>query len=617
MEELRRQNMTLLSKAPVAKNWVLDVAVGECEFASAFAYFLEIQLDGHAEKRCTDVSQPSERPVFANSTLLLSVDNDLMSEKLKVSAFLNVVDPSAPDAAPTAKLLGSGILNLEELKVQESSTTSKRLVRNVSFTRTTSDASEGRQLVVGRATIVMQVKSLSLEDASAMELAKPHTVASALAPSLDKSLWQARPFESRLRVLVHRADALPVLEGSSHASMRVAVRLLQSGGHVMHEMASRSLSITPVTTTAGEVCFNQEIVIPLSAASLQSSGLQVSLSLEMVSSTSDGVSTDSLLNLQWSPTTLPVLVPVHLYARASNTSTSASRPRPRLLVSLTKEPGHEALDGLGDGMSHGLEVRVHGVPVGRPLPDVVEGALVAICPEAAIGADTRDLCIPVATYYYDQRVDLSNFLEAHFVAASGLKCFLTPLASSSRTPQWGQFVVRCLATTSSLRNLALLFFECAGVRTDPDTPLSGALLGFASVDASSLIGSQATSRSLIPDLRLLEAPGASTSLEVEVRVWPRGSTSAVSSSPRPPVERGSAPAALEQEAKDFRLHHELSVQLSKEFNLRAAALKRAGEEIVGLRRQVQLLKNENKSLRTQIEEEDSRGCATSPSARRP
>ena len=68
---------------------------------------------------------------------------------------------------------------------------------------------------------------------------------------------------------------------------------------------------------------------------------------------------------------------------------------------------------------------VHGVPHGRPLPDLVEGALVAVCPELAsepsqmtrvfcgmedhlvrssVGVDTRDLRIPVATYLYDQRV---------------------------------------------------------------------------------------------------------------------------------------------------------------------------------------------------------------------
>ena len=133
MDELKRQNETLLgSKSSGTSSWVLDITVGECEFASAFAYFLEVQLEGHAEKRCTDVSLPAERPVFASSTLLLSADAEVSSEKLLVSAYLNVIDPSNPDA-PTAKLLGRGLVGLEELKIQENSTASKRLVRNVTW----------------------------------------------------------------------------------------------------------------------------------------------------------------------------------------------------------------------------------------------------------------------------------------------------------------------------------------------------------------------------------------------------------------------------------------------------------------------------------------------------
>lgn len=38
------------------------------------------------------------------------------------------------------------------------------------------------------------------------------------------NLGFGRPFESRLRVLVHRGDALPVLEESSPCVFRVAVR---------------------------------------------------------------------------------------------------------------------------------------------------------------------------------------------------------------------------------------------------------------------------------------------------------------------------------------------------------------------------------------------------------
>ncbi|CAE7755468.1 nipblb [Symbiodinium sp. CCMP2456] len=103
MAELRKENEALSKGGSTAsRSWVLDIAVGECEFASAFAYFLEVQLQGHAEKRRTETSPPSERPVFANSSLLLTVGADFAEENLQVSAFLNVVDPSASEAAPAA-----------------------------------------------------------------------------------------------------------------------------------------------------------------------------------------------------------------------------------------------------------------------------------------------------------------------------------------------------------------------------------------------------------------------------------------------------------------------------------------------------------------------------------
>lgn len=50
--------------------------------------------------------------------------------------------------------------------------------------------------------------------------------------------------------------------------------------------------------------------------------------------------------------------------------------------------------------------------------------------------------------------------------------------------------------------------------------------------------------------------------------------------------------------------NDLQVQLMKEFNLRAAALKKSGEEIIELRRQVQLLNNENAKLRSQLEHDE-------------
>jgi len=385
-------------------------------------------------------------------------------------------------------------------------------------------------------------------------------------------------------------------------------------------------SISPGSETKGEVIYNQEVVLPLPEGSY---GSQVSMALEMVGPSADGsIETSSLLDLHWSPTNLPILFPLHLYARTSPSSStvpSYARPRPGLLVSLVREAAHEALDGLAEG-AHGTEIRVHGISPGRPLPEAAENSIVAICPEYSPGAE--DPRIPVMTYYWDQRMDLDSFLESHFssgAAASSLKCFLTPAAGLSRAPQWGQFVVRCLPSKSSLKSLSILIFD-SGLRADPDIPLGGNLLGFAVLDATTLLGPQQASRSFLLDLRLLEAPGASPSLEVEVRVWPRGGVpSGLDDMTRPeetyPTVRnpdaggtalpaataastGAIMASLEQEANDFRLNHELSVQLAKEFNLRAAALKRAGEEVVTLRRQVLMLKSENASLRAQIEDEE-------------
>mmetsp|Transcript_72936 Transcript_72936/g.152262 ORF Transcript_72936/g.152262 Transcript_72936/m.152262 type:complete len:467 (+) Transcript_72936:296-1696(+) len=59
----------------------------------------------------------------------------------------------------------------------------------------------------------------------------------------------------------------------------------------------------------------------------------------------------------------------------------------------------------------------------------------------------------------------------------------------------------------------------------------------------------------------------------------------------------------EEESKEVKMNHELAVNLSKECNMRAAALKRAGEEILELRRQVQLLRSENTSLAAQVDAE--------------
>ncbi|CAE8585620.1 unnamed protein product, partial [Polarella glacialis] len=451
----------------------------------------------------------------------------------------------------------------------------------------------------------------------------PRTQLSAGSPSLDKSLWAVRLFEHRLRVLIHHAGDLPVPE-AGRATLRVALRLLQQDGKVIHESVSPSLAITSSAQTStnglGEVVFNQEVVLPLLMASSDEQALKISLALEMVSTSDELPPTlSSLLDLKWSPAVLPLLHPFHLCARTSSKSqaSSSSRPRPSLLVSIVREPHHEALDGLGDGASQAVEIRVHGVPDGRALPDLVEDIVVAVCPETSpADLEAADMQIPVATYYYDQRIELSEFMEAEFRSAAkrGIKYFLTPVVGPSRTPNWGQFVLRCLSSKASLRSLPLLLFEKWGRQKDAahvDFPLGGKLLAFATLDTSSLLkttGSDPMTRDFLLDLRMLEAPGACSSLQVEARVWPRGDGSSAQAPPSAATTvasaEGGVTAALGQEANEFRLNHELSVQLAKEFNLRAAALKRAGEEIVVLRRQIQLLRNENHSLKAQIEDEE-------------
>ena len=79
---------------------------------------------------------------------------------------------------------------------------------------------------------------------------------------------------------------------------------------------------------------------------------------------------------------------------------------------------------------------------------------------------------------------------------------------------------------------------------EPEAPLCGRLLGFASLDASGLCElSEPICKAFLPDLRLLEAPGASASLELDVRVWPRPLAAPVAEKEK---------VLLEQEAKDFR-----------------------------------------------------------------
>lgn len=662
----------------------LDLAIGECEFASPFAYFVVVKLRMRGEEHSTDVSAPSERPVFDRSSFMLQCDEAAAQDVLQVSAYVSVPDPVASAAAPTSRLLGDVDIPLEELVVPAGGNVSRRVVRSISFMRDArarfTEAAGSRPVAVGKATVAMQIKVLSSFEAASTIAAKTAAakVANAPLPSsfppLDKPLWLPALLQPRLRALVHGASALPAPPEGGHATARVTLRLVRSDGQVLHESASSDAPLMlrgpgtdqfgGATAASAEVRFAQEVVLPLNAA-IGGQDVSIHLALDVISVTNEdgGATTASLLDLRWRAESLPLFQPVHLHARTSAEQSSVpsyARPRPRLLVSLVREPGHDELESLSrvDGSS-AVEIRVHGVPLSRPMPAAVGNALVAVCPQLSAGqASDGSPEIPVATYLYDQRLDFTAFLESHFCSSTGqgLGYFLTPAVRFSHTPQWGQFVLRFLARLVTGAPLSVFVIDLASIVPDSDRPLHGALLGFASLDAASLLQGQASAtdppqRSFLLDLRLMDAPGAPTSLEVECRVWPSGAgvassaqicarSAALSISARSPAAGGvsartaaggsalgaatraedmsevcvpldGASAAardaalnLQREAHEFRFNHELSVELAKEFNLRAAALKRAGEEIVALRRQLQLLKSENVRLKAQLDDEE-------------
>eukprot|EP00927_Polykrikos_kofoidii_P008378 TRINITY_DN13477_c0_g1_i2.p1 TRINITY_DN13477_c0_g1~~TRINITY_DN13477_c0_g1_i2.p1 ORF type:complete len:1072 (-),score=263.88 TRINITY_DN13477_c0_g1_i2:150-3365(-) len=683
--EAKRQLEDLAADKAVV-NCFLDVTLGEFEFASAFPYFIELRCGREGEKHSTDVAEAAERPVFKRSAFLLpaesltraarfaaDVGSDGKDEEyvLHLAAFVSVADPLALAARPVARLLGQAKLPLGEMQVAEGASVSRRVVRTVNFLRASSSggcvdgsnaASDGKEIRVGRATVILQAKVLGASEVAASAAHAAPASWGPLLPNclpLGRELWEARPLQRRTRVLVHKACSLPVPLAGAKATLRVALRLLRLDGRVLHESCTPDVSIAE----AGSADFGHEVVLPVRQA--PAGELKLQLCLEMISAeeSGDGAATlSSLLDLLWHPEVVPPFAPVHLLACPSSSASPApsfARPRPSLLVSITAEPAHEELDALGDGAGYCAEVRIHGVPARRPLPRDVEAPVVLA---ASVGdvtsvvltpgtsgddAASADHQLPIETFLYDQRMDLTTFLSSHFRGAPAKPAYFvatsTPdVAGSSRTPHWGQIVLRCLASAGALASISLRIFE----RGDKvaESPFGGRLLGFATLDASALLprsSAKPCQRSSMLDFRLLEDPGASVSLEVDCRVWPRGGIGvsdgdigvpkAIDVPPVPPsggtiagggganvggdvagcVEdsskaavTGAVAVALQKEAQEFRLSHELSVQLSKEFNLRAVALKRAGEEIVALRRQIQLLQHENQRLRAQIEDEE-------------
>lgn len=631
----------------------LDVAIGECAFAQAFAYFAVVKLRSRGEEQSTDVALPSLRPVFARSSFLLGCDEAPAADTLQVSVYVQVADPVAIAAAPTTKFLGDVELPLTELDVAGSDDDGPRVVRKITFERSlgtgTTQFAVGRKLAVGQATVTMQVKHLSSLEfaASSKTLTSAATAPNAPLPSedlpVDRPVWLATPFQPRLRVLVHAAASLPAPPESGHATVRVTLRLVRPDGQVLHECASTDVplitgcdtAVRGATSASAEARFAQEMVLPLSAAGM-SDDVRVHLTLDVVSSPSrpgalsGGATTAALLDLRWRPTALPLFRPLHLQARASADKSKApsyARPRPALLLSMVREPGHQELDcaGHAEGVC-AVEMRVHGVPVSRPLPFAVGSALVAVCPELSAGQATDGSPeIPVATFFYDQNLDFAAFLESHFRGSVGrdARYFTTPAVRFSHTPQWGQYTLRFLAKLGSGAALSLLFIDLANNRADADKPLRGTLLAVANLDAASLLQKSGATpgppqRFFLLDLRLHEAPGAPTSLEVECRVWPpgagaaalalqRGSCATTMGASETLVELAASSAdatALAPRRNNSGISHGLSVELAKEFGLRAEALKRAGEEIVGLRRQVQLLRDELARLSARLEEEE-------------
>mmetsp|Transcript_55655 Transcript_55655/g.132687 ORF Transcript_55655/g.132687 Transcript_55655/m.132687 type:complete len:1101 (-) Transcript_55655:15-3317(-) len=642
IEEFQRDAMT--------RSIFLDVSFGDCEFANAFAFFMVVALKGRADKRSTDISEPSTRPTFKKASLLLPTDEHFAAETLTVSVYVSVPDPSLGPSHAANRLLGTAEVPLSALKLEQGSSASVRVTQRLVFTRargmsevpgsSTSEAQDA--LTVGRATLGLQIKMLTESERG--EVAVSSAPIPPSVPSLDKELWVVKPFRHRLRMLVHRAEGLPP-PSSGRSTARLVLRLLRPNGAVVCESSTADVPIlsTPHSDSGlAEASFAEEVLLQLEG---DLNDVRVQIALETASVGDGGAggapTTKSLLELSCFPESMKPMQQFHLYIRPSGPNVvkgpadSSGTARPRLLISLLREPPHEAIPSLGDGA--GLEVRITGVSPSRPLPSTVSGALLAF--HLASSSDASGaLAVPMEVYYYDQRMDLTSFLETctrRLEQAGGkahAPCTVTPITKPSRTPTWGDFVVKSWVPTPLLSNITVHLYDMgARENMDVESPFGGVLVGFATLDIASLVQPEVTAlltagpatRNFILDLRLLQAPGISVALEIECRVWSAATASASGAVQKLNVSSaaeaglgigtdggfgtgpGTTLAGVEREAHEFRLNHELSVQLAKEFNMRAAALKRAGEEIVSLRRQIQILQNENDRLKSQIADEEA------------
>lgn len=453
------------------------------------------------------------------------------------------------------------------------------------------------------------------------------------APAEPNLIWERRPFEHRFRVLVHTLTGARI--PGADATVKAILRLIDIKGTIVHSAVSAPVNV-PAAATSDEVIIGKDAELSLSMLG-PGTNLQdyaIGLVLEMVispPSADSGIATRTIniLELRWPLVAVPYFYPVHLHARGSTGfgQAPAQGRKPAVTFTMVREADQQASDLLGDKRSVGLEMRVHNISPSRSLPIEAENALVALCVEPfGVTSENALSEIPIRTFFYDQRQDLGSFLQMQLrVQSAGPSFFLTPMASgASSSPDWKQHTLRALVPPFLLANLTVLLYERSAIRQDlQGSSLGFKLLGFATLNASGLISPQprqaSDQKSPLP-IKLLENPTSSPTLEVEARVWQRTNMLAVTSPQLPRLPQTQRPAlqqrapvsglgtnvaaALGQEAQDFRSTHELTVQLAKEFNLRAAALKRAGEEIVELRRQVQMLTKENARLKADMEHEE-------------
>ncbi|CEM06491.1 unnamed protein product [Vitrella brassicaformis CCMP3155] len=643
---------------------VLDVSISDLEFARPFNYFLSVQVDGIGPKRRSDVSAVTDRPTFRQSSFLLPLHDatltDIPSRSVDIAVYVLVGAPPAAASGSdvpairdgAARFLGEGSVSLRKLNIQQPAP----ITQAITFIRKSQQQAEGDQgktITVGRGVVTVKLTSMRRDDACELELpSAADGEAGGPLPQLEHSLWIAHPFRCRLRAVVRSARLAPPV-GAPSALSNVVMRLLRYDGSVLSESATSDVLVT-TSEPHTLVSFNQEVVLPLPPdAQADDQRLQLSLHVQSGSASHSLLTTSLFLNA------LPPCHPLHLTCDPSPSMSMSLAPPPSLLLSLTMEPSHHQLPAKTPAHppTHPVEFRLHGVPSHRPLPEPLTDVMAVL----SFDGDSKDPSIPqlpVLTHYYDGRLDLTTTVRDYFASDRPARRFATHVVDNSRTPCFDGYVVRALVSPAELSRVTVLLY-CRGPSTLGDAQLPDVLAGFATVDVSPLLppsGSAPLQRSFLLDVRLLEHPTAAASFELEARVWPSINTIRRPSGvtvmageqqphlPPPPPPRdidmpsarereppaaaaaegrqepaSSAPAAppgasslaapltvaaFEQKLGELRQDHQLTAHLMKEFNMRAAALKQAGNDIVELKKQISLLKSERDSLKEQLREEE-------------